>query len=933
MMGKLMKATRKAFALIVMFLLLLNIAGAQQLQQLDDTDSLKQRREKTNINFQMLLDKVNLNYTTLNSKPPIQTYTRSTLPSSAPAGTIATISDSVGGAWLRSRVGKWFEIGGEKVNVEEYSNLAAAVSDASTSQRRIEIPNGQGVSSNLIIPANVLLDFTGTGQISVANGVTLTVQSDSRAWPLRQIFSGSGTVRFGTNVTESYPQWFGGKLDGTTDDAAAAQKAIDAFKQLSNAPTAGTVTITGPMAIGSTLNFFDNPVRLVGKGSFGSGGYASDNARNNYIKWIGSAGIPMLLVHSLGSIIEHLHLIGKSSAKPSAAIEFSESGSYFGDNLAVRDVWIGPMYGWDDDTGTQFDRGIYFSGSLDGDTNLLERVFIVNCTTGIDIASGNASVDHFDTIQTIGCVTGLKTVAPQVIVTTWICGNNDVDLDMASQGVYVELYNYASEGSGRMAVGSSLAPYRLIVRGGGFQADGSGKFGTSHADFSGKRAFIQFKGLAAIATYIDLHDFSLTTAGTPATPIIQCWATTDNVTGSSSTAVHLKVEACPGILSSTIDVGNDAYKNSSRIVEYTAFPAGQVQAQMTRFVQNSGYGSEDDTFQDGRFDLLGKVNVYGGPLKVKKLADLGAGVSATPTGSGATNYSYKVVPITYDGHAAPSSAATCTNTATLDVAHYNTIFWYPIPGSYAYQIYGRTPGSEQLLTTFTLSSTNQQGGNLWKDDGSITPSGALPSGNTTGNAAIDGILKIGSTPVIWNDAAGKILPTALNTVQPAQGGLGATGTPSNGQIPIGNGSTYTPATIIPGGGIAVTNGSGSVTIATTGEQLLASVAGVNMKSASKQALYTVPSGKHLIITRIVIRSASASISDGNYLIGYNSDASGMLGGIVGPTTTTYVSLAVDSLLASDIYPLGNAGDVLGLASTALPANAATATILVFGYLY
>ena len=53
------------------------------------------------------------------------------------------------------------------------------------------------------------------------------------------------------------------------------------------------------------------------------------------------------------------------------------------------------------------------------------------------------------------------------------------------------------------------------------------------------------------------------------------------------------------------------------------------------------------------------------------------------------------------------------------------------------------------------------------------------------------------------------------TLPVGNGGTGITTTPTNGQIPIGNGTNYTAATLTAGGGIGITNGAGSVTIATS----------------------------------------------------------------------------------------------------------------------
>jgi hypothetical protein len=58
--------------------------------------------------------------------------------------------------------------------------------------------------------------------------------------------------------------------------------------------------------------------------------------------------------------------------------------------------------------------------------------------------------------------------------------------------------------------------------------------------------------------------------------------------------------------------------------------------------------------------------------------------------------------------------------------------------------------------------------------------------------------------------------STAGVLNPAGGGTGITSTPANGQIPIGNGTNYTAATITAGTGISVTNASGGITIANTG---------------------------------------------------------------------------------------------------------------------
>lgn len=104
--------------------------------------------------------------------------------------------------------------------------------------------------------------------------------------------------------------------------------------------------------------------------------------------------------------------------------------------------------------------------------------------------------------------------------------------------------------------------------------------------------------------------------------------------------------------------------------------------------------------------------------------------------------------------------------------------------------------------------------------GNLTAS-AVMVGNGTDDAKV--LASLGTTTtVLHGDAAG--LPTwaaitlstdVTGTLPPANGGTGATGVPTNGQLLIGNGTIYVPATLTgTANQITVTNGAGSITLST-----------------------------------------------------------------------------------------------------------------------
>lgn len=74
---------------------------------------------------------------------------------------------------------------------------------------------------------NAQLVFAKGAKLSVNSGVTVTVNGYVNAG-LYEIFAGAGTVKLNGN-NKIYPEWFGAKMDLTTDDRNAIQKAIDSI--------------------------------------------------------------------------------------------------------------------------------------------------------------------------------------------------------------------------------------------------------------------------------------------------------------------------------------------------------------------------------------------------------------------------------------------------------------------------------------------------------------------------------------------------------------------------------------------------------------------------------------------------------------------------------------------------------------------------------
>jgi hypothetical protein len=106
-----------------------------------------------------------------------------------------------------------------------YATLAAAVAALGSTPATVSFSSDQTLAANLTIPAT--LEIIPVNGAKIIHGAyTVAVASSTARWPLTQIFNGTGAV---TGFSESKPIWFGAIGDGTTDDSAAAVKALVAI--------------------------------------------------------------------------------------------------------------------------------------------------------------------------------------------------------------------------------------------------------------------------------------------------------------------------------------------------------------------------------------------------------------------------------------------------------------------------------------------------------------------------------------------------------------------------------------------------------------------------------------------------------------------------------------------------------------------------------
>ena len=115
-----------------------------------------------------------------------------------------------------------------------------------------------------------------------------------------------------------------------------------------------------------------------------------------------------------------------------------------------------------------------------------------------------------------------------------------------------------------------------------------------------------------------------------------------------------------------------------------------------------------------------------------------------------------------------------------------------------------------------------------------------------------------------------------------------------------------------------------------GLMILETTTSVDMKTASKTTLYTVPTGKTAYICFVIVRDPSGTLAGGTDY-GFGTDA-GCTTWVDGVSLAKLVSTDNFEVIGSGLYTECTAGDAFGIYPNTGSTASATATIDVIGFI-
>jgi len=114
------------------------------------------------------------------------------------------------------------------VKCADYDHPDDAITAIDTVNKTLLVTEAETCDINFTVPANVSVKFERGGKWTINTGITVTFngQIDAGLWQIFE-YVGTGILIGSAQIDRIFPEWFGAKRDGTTDDSVAIQNMLD----------------------------------------------------------------------------------------------------------------------------------------------------------------------------------------------------------------------------------------------------------------------------------------------------------------------------------------------------------------------------------------------------------------------------------------------------------------------------------------------------------------------------------------------------------------------------------------------------------------------------------------------------------------------------------------------------------------------------------
>ncbi len=114
-------------------------------------------------------------------------------------------------------------------DITQFGSLTQALSSLGHSETVLIISNEQSLQGKNVIPSNIILKFKENGAINIPPQAELLIKGSISAGRIK-VFSGAGKVNISSGIMKQvFPEWWGAKRDGKSDDTQPVQAAISSL--------------------------------------------------------------------------------------------------------------------------------------------------------------------------------------------------------------------------------------------------------------------------------------------------------------------------------------------------------------------------------------------------------------------------------------------------------------------------------------------------------------------------------------------------------------------------------------------------------------------------------------------------------------------------------------------------------------------------------